>query len=295
VRRAPVRLPLCTSVPCGRFLRLLPGATSGRGTRHADRDSQAGTARSRVPRPLPGAWGGASGVSVASWSGLMAVPRAAGLSQSSTPPTACSPTGAVVASGPGIRSPEGVAGGRRRCRGRGRRERGACRGRLCRVRSRCPVWHRPAGFSHMRRKRSGHRTVHQVESSVLLRAQGAECSRSASVWRWYCVAHGRRGREQHADRLTPVHARRPRAQERGHACALGCFTPGGTPGPVGTGQVGSRGHSGAEQCTGADRANGSVYFKHLSHGAAAHRGRSATATLSGDCIKGYKTWRHHRP
>jgi len=76
----------------------------------------------------------------------------------------------------------------------------------------------------------------------------------------------------HATRLMPTQAHRV-CRGRGHACTLGCLAGGGVPGPVGTRQVGSRGHSGAEQRTGADRANGSVYFKHISHGAAAHRGR----------------------
>jgi hypothetical protein len=36
---------------------------------------------------------------------------------------------------------------------------------------------------------------------------------------------------------------------------------------------GARGHAGAEQCTGADRAKGSLCCKPIFHGAAAHRGR----------------------
>jgi hypothetical protein len=35
--------------------------------------------------------------------------------------------------------------------------------------------------------------------------------------------------------------------------------------------------SGAEQCSGADRANGSLGFKRILQGAAAHRGRSGSA------------------
>ena len=58
-------------------------------------------------------WCGDPGVSVASWPRLVVIPLAApGVSRCGPPPTAGPPTGA--ASVPGVRSPEGVAGGSRR-------------------------------------------------------------------------------------------------------------------------------------------------------------------------------------
>jgi hypothetical protein len=117
--------------------------------------------------------------------------------------------------------------------GRRRAGAGARRGCLCRVRRRCLVRRRPAGVSHVRRERGA------LEARLC-----GDCTASLP-----CVGGG--GTVPTVSRLSKRVARVRRG--RGHACALGCPAGGGAPGPVGTGQAGSRGHSGAEQGLAGDR------------------------------------------
>jgi hypothetical protein len=188
VRRSPARFSLCASVPCSCLLGHLPCAASGRGAWHVARGlPYMPSTVSPAASAAGGAWGGDSGVSGASWSSLVAVPRAAaGVSRCDALPTACPPPGAASVPVPSVRSPEGVASGRRRWAGPGDAPR--------------------VFLPHPQ-------TVPGPASSYgcLPGAQGAGCSRRASAWRWYRVAPGRRGREHHAARLMPTPARRPRA------------------------------------------------------------------------------------
>ena len=213
VRRSPARSPLCASVPCSPHARGAGQEAQRVTVRHADRGCSCG--HSTVSPAAGVAWCGAPGVSVASWPRLVGVPlAAAGVSRCGTPPPAALPP--ASASVPGVRSPEGMAGG----------SWGAPRVSLPRPQT-VPGPASPGG--------------------CLPHTQGAGCARSASGWRGPRVAPVRRGRGHRAD-LSRLRKRVARVRRgRGQACALGCPAGGGAPGPVGTGQVGSRGHSGAEQ------------------------------------------------
>jgi hypothetical protein len=194
--------------------------------------SRAVPARSRSPRP-PLEWPGAASQEYRwrhgpGWlrsHGLLASAGAVSLRRPALPPASAS-----VAS---VRSPEGVAGGSRPGGGRGGRELGRRCGCPCRVRWCCLVWGRPAWCFHVRRE----------QRALAARRYGAG---TASLT---CV-----GGEGNLPPVSRLHKRVACVRRgRSHACALGCLIEGGTPGPVGTGQVGHRGHSGAEPGRAGDR------------------------------------------
>jgi hypothetical protein len=246
-RRSRARSPLCPSVPCGRPLGLLPCTTGVRGARHADRGLSCGHSTISPAASAAGvAWGDAQG---GLWRRGPVWWRSHGRRRASA--------GAVPLRRPALPP--------------------ARRRRLSQASGARRAW--PAGAGGCGRRRAGTGGAPRVSlprpqtvsgpvspCGGLPRAQGAGCACSASLT---CV--GGASTMPTVSRLRQRVARVRRG--RGQACALGCPAGEGAPGPVGPRQVGSRGHSGAEQRTGADRANGSRCCKSIVRGAAAHRQR----------------------